>query len=148
MLALVLFAVSAWAADQEKVLHSFNRKGAEAALPDASLILDAAGNLYGTTYRGGTQNLGTIFKLTPDGEGGWTDMVLHSFGEGTDGFFPEAGLIFDAAGNLYGTTSGGGIHSGGTIFELSPDGGGGWTENVLHSFGGTDGVISSGSTDL
>ena len=67
--------------------------------------------------------------------------MLHSFGNGTDGAVPYAGLIFDAAGNLYGTTVEGGTYGGGTVFELTPTAGGGWTEKVLHSFGnGTDGA--------
>ena len=110
------------------------------AYPYAGLIFDAAGNLYGTTYYGGIHGAGTVFELSPTAGGGWTEKVLHSFGSGTDGQCPYAGLIFDAAGNLYGTTDGGGIHGGGTVFELTPTGGGGWTEKVLHSFGnGTDG---------
>jgi uncharacterized repeat protein (TIGR03803 family) len=126
----------------EKVLYSF------ASVPDGSwpmsaLIFDAAGNLYGTTLSGGTNNGGTVFELSPDGGGGWTEKVLHNFGiGGIDGDEPQAGLIFDAAGNLYGTTGRGGGTFYGTVFELSPDGGGGWTEQVLHSFGaGTDGAF-------
>ncbi len=69
-----------------------------------------------------------MFELTPTAGGGWTETVLHSFGNGADGVDPEAGLIFDAAGNLYGTTAGGGTYSGGTVFELTPTAGGGWTE--------------------
>ncbi len=85
-----------------------------------------------------------MFELTPNGSGGWTETVLHSFGNGADGAlaFPYAGLIFDAAGNLYGTTVAGGTHRQGTVFELTPQAGGGWTENVLYSFknNGTDGA--------
>ena len=128
----------------EKVLHNFNLNGTDGALPLGSLILDAAGNLYGTTSNGGTYtSRGTVFELTPTAGGGWTETVLHSFGNGTDGVTPEAGLIFDAAGNLYGTTTGGGTYYGGTVFELTPAAGGGWTEQVLHSFGsGTDGAYA------
>ena len=86
---------------------------------------------------------GTVFELTPTAGGGWTEKVLHSFGNGTDGTRPYAGLIFDAAGNLYGTTTEGGTYRDGTVFELTPTAGGGWTETVLHSFNfnGTDGVL-------
>jgi uncharacterized repeat protein (TIGR03803 family) len=121
----------------------------------AGLIFDAAGNLYGTTYQGGTYGscnhygCGTVFKLTPEAGGGWTEKILYSFcpqGYGcADGAGPSASLIFDAAGNLYGTTFWGGIYnctSGmvgcGTVFELPPQAGGGWTERVLHSFNSSD----------
>ena len=130
----------------QKVLHNFNNNGRDGAGPNAGLIFDAAGNLYGTTNFGGIHECaevgcGTVFELTPQDGGGWTERVLHSFGHGNDGHEPNAALILDAAGNLYGTTVEGGIHSDGTVFELTPNGSGGWTEKVLHSFGhGTDGV--------
>ncbi len=122
----------------EKVLHSFNQNGTDGFYPSASLIFDTAGNLYGTTWEGGsgTYPLGTAFELTPTAGGGWTEKVLHSFNfNGTDGVQPLAGLIFDAAGNLYGTTLDGGPHAYGTVFVLTPTAGGGWTEKVLHAFG-------------
>jgi uncharacterized repeat protein (TIGR03803 family) len=110
--------------------------------------MDGAGNLYGTTFEGGihqtcSQNTscGTVFELSPREGGGWTERVLHSFGEGFDGTNPDAGLLIDAAGNLYGTTVWGGIvvcepeFECGTAFALMPREGGGWTEKVLHSFG-------------
>ncbi len=130
----------------EKVLHSFNDNGTDGDLPYAGLIFDAAGNLYGTTVAGGSSYAGTVFELTPHGNGNWTEKVLHSFSNvGTDGASPFAGLIFDAAGNLYGTTTYGGNHPG-TVFELTPTGGGDWTEKVLHSFSnvGTDGAYPYG----
>jgi uncharacterized repeat protein (TIGR03803 family) len=124
----------------ETVLHSFNNNGTDGIKPPAGLIFDAAGNLYGTTRYGGTYGYGTVFELTPTAGGGWTETVLHSFGNGTDGTSPYASLIFDAAGNLYGTTLDDGYfgcpgdtHCG-TVFELTPAAGGGWTEKVLHSF--------------
>jgi uncharacterized repeat protein (TIGR03803 family) len=127
----------------EQVLHSFNNNGTDGITPlSAGLIFDAAGNLYGTTFAGGTYGYGTVFELTPAGGGSWTEKVLHNFGNGTDGAGPLAGLIFDAAGNLYGTTGGGSSYGDGTVFELTPTAGGGWTEKVLHSFGnGTDGIF-------
>jgi len=113
------------------LLHSFTG-GSDGALPFAGLIADAAGNLYGTTNGGGDGSNGTVFQLTPSGD----LNVLHSFTGGSDGTYPEAGLIVDAAGNLYGTTYGGGASGQGTVFQLSPSG----ALNVLHSFtGGTDG---------
>ncbi len=124
----------------ETVLHSFNGTGG--AFPIAGLIFDAAGNLYSTTEYGGDYDYGTVFELTSGG----AETVLHSFNNnGTDGYEPSAGLIFDAAGNLYGTTSEGGLYGYGTVFELTPTGGGSWTEHVLHSFNnnGTDGYEPS-----
>jgi uncharacterized repeat protein (TIGR03803 family) len=126
----------------ESVLHDFP----EGTIPQGPLIFDADGNLYGTSYDGGTSHLGTAFELSPTGDGGWTQTVLHSFVQnGTDGFSPNGGLVFDANGNLYGTTvSGGGttancpfVVSCGTVFELSPAGGGIWTETIIHPFSHT-----------
>ena len=125
--ALAIFAVtllvtstSAATNWNEKVLHSFNSNGVDGGEPYAGLIFDAAGNLYSTTSLGGTYGEGTAFELTPTGGGRWTEAVLHSFGSGTDGSSPSAVLIFDAAGNLYGTTYAGGPYGGGTVFELTP----------------------------
>ena len=119
---VTLLVTSTWATTNwtEKVLHSFHRNGTDGASPYAGLVLDAAGNLYGTTVDGGTYRGGTVFELTPQAGGGWTETVLHVFSSGTDGASPEAGLIFDAAGNLYGTTEGGGTHQYGTVFEITP----------------------------
>ena len=119
----------------ETVLYSFSG-GTDGQYPQAGLIQDASGNLYGTTYGidlyGGTNSNGTVFKVTPSGVG----TVLYSFGTGTDGNYPYAGLIQDASGNLYGTTTGGGANNKGTVFKVTPAG----VETVLHSFGtGTDG---------
>src|ERR1039458_2304305 len=129
----------------EKVLYSFgNVADADGANPFAGLVFDAAGNLYGTTYAGGTYRNGTVFELTPAAGGGWTEKVLHNFNNnGTDGATPLAGLILDAVGNLYGTTQVGGTYNYGTVFELTPVAGGGWTEKVLHTFNGTDGFEPS-----
>jgi uncharacterized repeat protein (TIGR03803 family) len=125
------------------VLHNFNNNGTDGAWPLAGLIFDAARNLYGTTSSGGTYGGGTVFELTPAADGVWTEKVLHSFDNGTDGANPYAGLIFDAAGNLYGTTFYGGTYNYGAVFELTPAGGGVWTEKVLHNFNynGTDGAL-------
>ena len=126
----------------ESVLHSFN--GSDGSVPAAGLIFDAAGNLYGTTEGGGSSGGGTVFKLAPNQDGSWTESVLHSFNH-SDGHWPLAGLIFDGAGNLYGTTEQGGAHNLGTVFRLAPNADGSWTESVLHSFNGNDGyVITAG----
>jgi uncharacterized repeat protein (TIGR03803 family) len=102
---------------------------ADGANPYAGLIMDAAGNLYGTTEYGGSSDKGVVFELAPDG----TETVLYSFCQQSgcaDGANPYAGLIMDAAGNLYGTAAGGGISNAGVVFRLAPDG----TETVLYNF--------------
>ena len=100
----------------------------------ARFVMDHAGNLYGAGSGGSLGEHGGIFELTPS-PSGWTDSVLYSFTDGDDGTSPVAGLIFDSAGNLYGSTTHGGSGGGGTIFELSPSGSG-WTLNTLCSFVG------------
>jgi uncharacterized repeat protein (TIGR03803 family) len=121
------------AGTKETVLYSF-AGGTDGADPQAGLVMDASGNLFGTTAGGGTSGNGTVFELVaPLKKGGqWKEVVLYSFGTGGDGATPIAGVNFDAAGNLYGTTSVGGAYGYGTIFELSP--GSKWSETVLHSF--------------
>jgi uncharacterized repeat protein (TIGR03803 family) len=109
-----------------KVLHSFVNDRTDGLDPKAGLVLKA-GSLYGTTYFGGVNSNGTVFKVTLSG----TETVLHSF-TGSDGANPQASVILDAADNIYGTTYYGGAHSLGTVFMLTPTG----TESVLHSFGG------------
>lgn len=113
----------------ETVLHSFTGGTMDGATPVARLVRDASGNLYGTTNGGGASGLGTVFKVDPTGK----ETVLYSFaGYPTDGANPAAGLIWHA-GKLYGTTSGGGAYSYGTVFRVTKTGG----ESVLYSFGGT-----------
>jgi uncharacterized repeat protein (TIGR03803 family) len=116
---------------KEKVLHQF--QGRDGSSPVAGLILDAAGNLYGTASQGGASGAGAVFELTPNPNGSWKYKVLHQF-QGRDGSSPVAGLIFDAAGNLYGTTAAGGGHRYGVVFKLTPNSKGGWNERVLHTF--------------
>jgi uncharacterized repeat protein (TIGR03803 family) len=105
------------------------------------IIVDGAGNLLGTTLEGGTYFNGNVYELSPSSSGTWTFSNLYSFGGSkNDGLAPSAGLIFDAAGNLYGTTRGGGVTGVGTAFELQPSSGGAWIETILHNFNGvTDG---------
>ena len=130
--------------------------------PQAGLVFDQAGNLYGTTVQGGYWNFyckygcGTVFELTPGQDGTWTYSTLYTFGGGDDGRAPQSGLIFDQAGNLYGTTSGGGLNGGGVVFSLTPQLGGAWTENVLFNFGpwpgggmgSTAGLVFDGAGNL
>lgn len=132
------------AAGAETVLYRFTG-GADGLIPASGLILDASGNLYGTTMDGGSSGAGTVFQLAPPAAGmtTWAESVLHSFGGGTgDGGSPAAPLALAAGDNVYGITRQGGSAGLGTAFKLVPPTGGGtpWTENVLHSFtGGNDG---------
>ena len=112
------------------VIHSFNQF--DGSTPKFGMIFDAAGNLYGTTAGGGPGN-GTVFKLTPNPDGSWSENVIHSF-TGNDGESPVSGLVFDDSGNLYGTTPSGGAYGYGTAFQLTPNPDGSWNETVLHSF--------------
>jgi uncharacterized repeat protein (TIGR03803 family) len=99
----------------ETVLYSFTG-GADGSQPYASVTRDSAGNLYGTTYYGGREGFGVVYKLDTSGH----ETVLHSFTCGDDGCEPAAGVIGDSAGNLYGTTQNGGKASSGVVFELPP----------------------------
>jgi uncharacterized repeat protein (TIGR03803 family) len=105
--------------------------------PLTPLIADADGNLYGTGLNSGDAHAGCIFELSPSGAG-WRETVLHS-SSGPDGSGPDGALVFDSAGNLYGTAGQGGAYDEGVVFELSPEGNGAWTESILYSFGGWDG---------
>ena len=137
-----LFAQSAGSAEQ--VLYTFTFTNQSGGAYPSAVIFDGEGNLYGVTASGGTDVTGTVFELTPI-SGGWSETILYNFGPfgSSDGDQPVGALIFDAAGNLYGTTYYGGGSANctfgcGTVFELTP-GTGGWTETVLHRFVGTDG---------
>jgi uncharacterized repeat protein (TIGR03803 family) len=114
----------------DKVLHSFDSANGGGESPLAGLVFDHSGNLYGTTYYGGAYDRGTLFKLSPNGDGTWKIIPLHDFGgfnyngfQGIDGINPLASLIVDADGHLYGTTQNGGYQRnysqslGGTAFE-------------------------------
>jgi uncharacterized repeat protein (TIGR03803 family) len=131
----------------ERVIHSFT--GKKGILPYASLVFDADGSLYGTTVEGGADDWGTVFKLSPNGDGSWTESVIHSFNsDGTDGKEPYAALIIDTAGNLYGTTYGGGAYDCGTVFKLTQNEDGSWKETVLHSFNFRDGKFPDAALTL
>src|SRR3984957_1155288 len=136
-------------AQSESTIYSFTTDGPQ--ISTAALISDASGNLYGTTTMGGNfpasgagcsrpKGCGTVFELSPS-DSGWTPTVLYSFNGGGNGLFPSAAVVFDGEGNLYGTSVGAPPESYGTVFELSPVPGGGWTHKVLHEFtGGKDGA--------
>jgi len=143
LVMVVTIAIPLFAVDKEKVLYNFapTPYGAE---PMASLVFDKAGNLYGTTNGGGQfecdymYGCGTVFQLTPQANGRWKETVLYTFTGGTDGCSPSSNLIFDAAGNLYGTTSGyedgyDGCNNG-TVFELLPGANDAWTFKLLYGF--------------
>jgi uncharacterized repeat protein (TIGR03803 family) len=133
----------------ESVLYSFTG-ASDGANPWGNVIFDQSGNLYGTTEFGGIPSCGngcgTVFKLAPSG-GSWTETVLYSFTNGSDGSRPFGGVTFDTSGNLYGTNllgAGTGCENGqgcGTVFELAPSGSG-WMENTIYAFqGGSDGGL-------
>ena len=117
----------------ESIVHSFSNS--EGALPFGGVIIDNTGNLYGTTQEGGPYARGTVFEFAHSGSG-WQGNLLYIFQGMTDGGLPNAGLIFDNSGNIFGAASAEGSGGGGTVFELSPSGGG-WTYSVLYSFTGS-----------
>jgi uncharacterized repeat protein (TIGR03803 family) len=128
--------------------------GADGSSPQARVIFGPDGSLYGTTAAGGINGGGTVFRLRPPAIVcrtafcPWTETVLYSFGGSQDGATPEAEVVFDQAGNMYGTTYGGGVSGTGAVYELMPSGGG-WTESVLYSFaGGNDGANPSSAVVL
>jgi uncharacterized repeat protein (TIGR03803 family) len=130
----------------ETQLYSF-RGGADGAYPTAGVVFDTTGNLYGTTTQGGTAGAGTVFKLTPNPDGTWSESVLYSFQGGSDASAPNSTVTFDAEGNLYGT-AGGGAYGHGAVFKLTRSGDQ-WTESVVYSFtGGLDGDSPSGGVIL
>ncbi len=114
-------------------IHDFD--GSDGMLPQSGLILDPQGNVYGTAWQGGPNNKGSVYRLTHTGSG-WTFETLYAFPNASDGSNPVGALVRDGAGNLYGSTFTGGVNGGGTVFELSPSGGG-WNFTVLYSFSGT-----------
>jgi uncharacterized repeat protein (TIGR03803 family) len=144
---------------KESVIHSFQSGQLQYfRLPSGTfpsrLVLDSAGNLYGETQTGGDHSIGTVYELSPNGSGQWNEKTLYTFVGGKDGDYPTGGLVFDAAGNLYGTTAYGGLGSQlgkpksgpGLVFELSPGTNGKWTQSVIYRFSGypSDGTNSQG----
>ena len=132
---------------QETVLYDFNcfETGKN---PYGGVILDSAGNLYGTTVAGGSggqctgDGCGMVYELTKSGDT-WNETVLYNFTGGDDGFGPGSALVFDKAGNLYGTAPDGGAFAAGVVYQLAPNNGQ-WQETVIHAFtGGDDGAVGS-----
>jgi uncharacterized repeat protein (TIGR03803 family) len=132
---------------QETTLYEF--AGPDGSNPTGNLVWDSAGNLYGATVDGGQYQVGVVFELMPNG-GSWTEKVLYSFTGGSDGALPQ-GVIFDSAGDLYGTTDWGGDFSCnngcGTVFKLTPSMGN-WTLSTLHAFDIVDGESPNGGLIL
>ena len=150
---------------EEVTLHSFS--GSDGSGPLGGLVMDSKGNLYGTTYEGGNYGSGVVYELQPTATGSWDFTVIHNFHydgvSNFDGLHPAATLVLDGKGNLYGTTEiggtglcneatdtinrtvsppkGGSSYSCGTVFEVSPQKGGNWSEQVIHNFQGTDGGL-------
>jgi uncharacterized repeat protein (TIGR03803 family) len=133
---------------QETILHTFDNNGTDGANLRASLVLDTSGNVYGVTDWGGIYDAGVVFELIHQASGAYSEKILRTFGKGADGIHPEGSLIIDHAGNVYGTTTQGGTHKCGIVFELSPQTGGTWKETTLHTFNyttNTDGYRPNGS---
>jgi hypothetical protein len=170
---LMLLAVSALAQDSEIVLHAFTG-GSHGAEGGTQLVSDSAGNLYGTTFAGGSKSTkcevytglpgcGVVFELSPRAHGRWEERVLHTFTGGKDGAVPIGGVVLDSAGNLYGTTFFGGDKKPancqlqsigfapgcGVVYKLSPTAHGPWEETILYTFtGGSDGAYPASGVIL
>src|SRR5450432_1357385 len=117
-----------------KTLYSFKGEP-DVGFPYGGLLFDQSGSIYGTSYYDGANDLGGVYQLTPKADGNWKERVLYSFKSGSDGNSSISNLVFDAAGNLYGTTSEGGLGPG-TIFKLARGTGATWTESLPHNFSG------------
>ena len=137
----------------ENILYNFLGGSGDGASPISGLVQDKAGNLYGAT-EGGFNGPGSIFELTPRSDGTWAYNVIHVFGSFGDGASPYGSLNIDASGNLYGTTSSGGIFGYGVVFKLAPSGGA-FTETTLYNFSldfgsapQADGVMLGGDGNL
>jgi uncharacterized repeat protein (TIGR03803 family) len=143
--ATILSIGAGSAAAQESVLYNFGNTSTDGKAPESALIFDSKGNLYGATSSGGAHSLGTVFELSPGTGGVWTEKILYSFGVTTSDAEAPQGIVFDSKGNIFGT-AGEGQYGYGSVFELSPQAGGTWTEQVIHSFnlGETDGYDPAG----
>jgi uncharacterized repeat protein (TIGR03803 family) len=130
----------------ESVLWSFSQSGNGGCVPESGVVLDSAGNLYGTTFFCGADGEGVVYQLTQSGSS-WTETVLHTFEGSSDGGFPFGGLLMDQQGNLYGsTTEGPGGSNGGTVYELQPSGDS-WTYRTLTALSGDGGPADAPTMD-
>jgi uncharacterized repeat protein (TIGR03803 family) len=140
---------SALAPWNETVIYRFTG-GSDGGIPTGDLIFDQSGNIYGTAAGGGDLSCGpppggcgVIYELIPSGSA-WTETVLYSPQNSSDGYDPFGGVVFDSSGNLYGTFFYGGLYGNGAVYQLSPSGSG-WTHQTLHDFtGGSDGALPVG----
>jgi len=136
---------------REHVLHSFPASVTDGYTIYGGLVFDVSGNLYGTTLEGGSIGAGTVFELSKRQDGSWKETILYDFPNANlDGGAPAAGLVFDKAGNLYGTATGGGDPSCscGVVFKMTPQASGNWKYTVLHRFTGKDGYSPQASVIL
>jgi len=139
VVAILLTFMGNLAASSFKVIHNFGLSD-DGSGPRAGLTSDARGDLFGTTAGGGDFGNGVVFELNYSPDDGWTETLLHSFNYQTDGQFPDGALVFDPAGNLYGTTPTMGPQRAGTVFELTPDGND-WDFSLLYEEGTDGGVV-------
>lgn len=139
----------------EQILYNFANNGVDGYDPNYGLVFDPSGNLYGTTAYGGSGNpsncepkqylgCGIVFEMTPSVSGAWTETILYNFTGKPDANYPLSGPAFDAFGNLYGTSLAGGLGNQGSVYELSPQTDGTWTEAIVQNFG-TDGTQPYGT---
>jgi uncharacterized repeat protein (TIGR03803 family) len=133
---------------QHTVIYAFS--GNEGEIRSTELTIDAAGSIYGFSSIGSSNCCGVVFRLKSDSHGRWSEKILYTFKGGLDGNFPVGNLVFDAAGNLYGETGQGGNSDCGTVFKLTPNPSGPWSETVVHSFcaSPTDGSRPSGGLTM
>jgi uncharacterized repeat protein (TIGR03803 family) len=133
----------------ETILHTFGLTPEDGQLPETQLTADQAGNLYGTTYQGGAYGFGLVYKLSPPANSGdpWTQTILYNFRYGTT---PSSVLVMGASGQLFGTSSDGGIDNEGTVYRLTPPSGGQteWSRTALWSFLGAGNGSSPGGLAL
>jgi len=138
---------------KEHVLHRFTGFSHDGAEPSSGVTMDNSGSLYGTTTIGGGTGCeggcGTVYKLARQGGGQWKETLLYNFGNGRNGNAPDAGVVIDKHGNLYGTTGYGGSNCDcGVIYKLAHGTKGKWKYTALHTFNGIDGAVPAGGLTL
>ncbi len=145
---LVAFVSPSSPAATFRVIQTFNCTANSGCGPSGPLALDQSGNLYGSALGGGPQDYGVVFELSPNPDGTWSETILHTFDFEKDGAGPSFGVTFDGAGNLYGTTSQtGGPQDLGTVYELTPQGGG-WTISLLNNYAADSNLLPDQSGNV